>query len=131
LSSACQSALAADLAREPGITVAVETGTFGGGSTRTLASIVERVISIELSQDLHDAALRTLADLPNVTLLHGSSSDVLPGVVSDLHDPAIYWLDGHWCEGASAGYGSLCPVLDFSGVSGMGDTGLEAGTGIV
>jgi hypothetical protein len=106
--------LVADLAIALGISVAVETGTFRGGSTRKLAAVVDRVISIELSEELHEQALHSgLADVPGVTLLQGSSIDILPGVVRDLAGPAIYWLDGHWTEGAgTAGFQKQCPVLD-------------------
>lgn len=105
--------LVADLSRALGITVAIETGTYRGDSARKLSETVQRVVSIELSEDLHEAAKDTLADLVNVTLLHGSSADVLPRVVADLDGPAIYWLDGHWCgEAGTRSDGPQCPVME-------------------
>ena len=96
------------------IPVAVETGTYRGDSTRVLAGIFERVLTIELSADLHRAAEQTLSDLANVTLLQGSSADLLPTVVTDLAEPTLYWLDGHWCgNGDTTGGESLqCPVMN-------------------
>lgn len=106
--------LAATVARQLQLTVAVETGTFYGGSTRLLGSIFDRVISIELSDQLHAAAVDSLADLANVTLVHGASSEQLPRIVSGLERPALYWLDGHWCEAegdTTGGYEAQCPIL--------------------
>jgi hypothetical protein len=48
--------------------------------------------------------------------LLGSSVEVLPKVLADLDEPALFWLDGHWTAGASAGptagEDSQCPVLE-------------------
>ena len=105
--------LVADLSRALNITVAVETGTYRGDSARKLAETVQRVVSIELSEELHEAAKGTLSDLGNVTLLQGSSADVLAHVAADLPGPAIYWLDGHWCGAAGARSDEAqCPVME-------------------
>jgi hypothetical protein len=104
--------LTTDLCRAMGIRVAIETGTYRGDSARALASVAERVVSIELSRELHDAAKTNLADLPNVTLINGSSAEVFPDVLRDLDGPAIFWLDGHWCEGGpTSGFEDQCPVM--------------------
>jgi hypothetical protein len=104
--------LVADLARALNISVAIETGTYKGASARALATSFERVISIELSPPLYEAAKQTLDDLPHVEVLNGSSADLLRAVTSELTAPAIYWLDGHWCGDDESGGDTLqCPVI--------------------
>lgn len=105
--------LVADLARAQDLAVAVETGTFRGASARSLAGLFDRVITIELSETLHATARESLADLDNVTLLQGASADLLGDVVREIQAPALYWLDGHWCEDAgTAGRESQCPIME-------------------
>lgn len=81
-----------------------------GGGARTLAEIFDAVVTIELSQDLHRAAAETLADLPNVGLVQGDSrAELVPLAAERI--PTLYWLDGHWSGGETAGAGHECPVL--------------------
>jgi hypothetical protein len=83
----------------------VETGTFTGETVEALREGTERVISIELDPSLYAAALRRFAGAPNVTLLHGDSTELLPQIVADLDGPALFWLDGHYAGSGTAGKG--------------------------
>jgi hypothetical protein len=89
---------------------AIETGTFIGGSAVELRDIFDRVWTIELSQHLYEAARATNAR-DGLTFLLGSSEDVLPELLAELDEPALFWLDGHWSEGETAGEDRECPVL--------------------
>lgn len=102
--------LAAELRAELDLERAIETGTYMGGSARLLAGIFPSVVTIELSRELHDGARERLADVPAVQCLHGDSSEVLRELV-DPAIPTLYWLDGHWSGGPTAGAGNECPVL--------------------
>jgi hypothetical protein len=88
----------------------VETGTFLGDSAALGARLFERVITIEKSPELHRTARERHPDLMNVEWLLGDSRDVLPQL--DLNEPAVFWLDGHWCGGDSAGEDCECPLLE-------------------
>lgn len=103
--------LAADLRDRLGLRRAIETGTYGGGGTRTLAGLFDAVVTIELSHELHERARANLADLGNVTLLEGDSGELL-GPLAAERVPTLYWLDGHWSGGPTAGAESECPLLD-------------------
>jgi hypothetical protein len=104
-------ALARDIKDRISITRAVETGTYRGGSARALAEVFAQVVSIELSQELHDQARAELSDLTNVELFSGDSRELLRTLVTPTK-PTFYWLDGHWSGGEAAGVGSECPLLD-------------------
>jgi hypothetical protein len=45
---------------------------------------------------------------PRITVRHGDSAKLL----RPAFEPTLYWLDGHWSGGATAGVDRECPVLD-------------------
>jgi hypothetical protein len=102
--------LAAELRAELDLQRAIETGTYLGGSARLLADVFESVTTIELSRELHEGARERLADVPAVRCLQGDSRELLHELV-DPAIPTLYWLDGHWSGGPTAGAGNECPVL--------------------
>ena len=65
---------------------------------------------IELSSALYAAAVRRFRRARNVTLLHGDSAVVLPDVLRDLHEPAVFWLDAHFASGETAQGPEVTPV---------------------
>jgi hypothetical protein len=89
----------------------VETGTYYGEGARRLARIFPSVVTIELSDELFTEARIALANHPQIEPLHGDSRDLLRGLVDDKQ-PTLYFLDGHWSGGPTAGAGAECPVLD-------------------
>lgn len=93
-----------------GLTRAIETGTFEGDSAFELSCLFPHVITIELSETLHEAASARLRSRPNIDCLLGDSRDRLPELVApDL--PTLYFLDGHWCEGPTSGIQDQCPIV--------------------
>ncbi len=102
--------LAVELRDQLGLRRAVETGTYSGEGARVLAGLFDSAITIELSRELWEQASRSQADLHNLELRHGDSSEELPRVV-DPGTPTLYFLDGHWSGGPTAGEGHECPVL--------------------
>ena len=94
-----------------GISSGVETGTLRGRTARAIAEALGSCITIELSDELHAEAAVWLADDPRVTLLHGSSADLLADVGRRLVGPTLFWLDAHYSGDGTAGEGSQCPVL--------------------
>jgi hypothetical protein len=75
-----------------------------------MAQVFPAVITIELSEELHAAAVTRLADEPRVRALQGHSARVL-GEVLDPAAPTLYFLDGHWSQGTTAGAEDECPLL--------------------
>jgi hypothetical protein len=103
--------LVASLQRQCGLVRAVETGTFQGGGARQLAERFPEVLTIELSPEIQREAAARLADVPTVSSLLGDSREVLAGLANPRL-PTLYWLDGHWSGGITAGEGMECPLLD-------------------
>ena len=94
-----------------GLTVAVETGTYMGEGAQALSSVFPRVWSIELSEELYSSAVGRLA-APGLNFIHGSSVEVLPNLMTDVGEPALFWLDGHYSGHGTAGVDLEVPLLD-------------------
>lgn len=91
-------------------TTFVETGTYRGDTVAELAPLVPNVVSIELDHRLCTLAQARFVDDPSITIVEGDSATRLGEIVADLREPALFWLDGHFSGGATAGDGA-CPIM--------------------
>jgi hypothetical protein len=103
--------LATALRDRLGLRRAVETGTYHGVTARILGGIFDQVVTVELSATLAASAADGLADTPNVRVVNGDSRTEL-GSLADPEVPTMYFLDGHWSGGPTAGADAECPVLE-------------------
>lgn len=83
-------------AQEHHLRVLIETGTYRGDTVMALRRDFDRIVSVELSSELHARAVRRARRERNVQLLAGDSASVLPGVLATLKEPALFWLDAHY-----------------------------------
>jgi hypothetical protein len=93
-------------ARTYGLRTLVETGTFMGDMLEAQKADFDRLMSIELSPELHAKARQRFAADPKVELIQGDSGQLIQGIVAGLQGPALFWLDGHYSGGETA-LGSL------------------------
>jgi hypothetical protein len=102
-----------ELARLNGSATFVETGTYTGGTTRWASSHFESVHTIERAESLYNKHGPALSQLSGVTPHLGDSRRILPEILRALGDrTAVFWLDGHWSGGETAGAQDECPLLD-------------------
>jgi hypothetical protein len=94
--------------RQPGysdIAVFIETGTYEAANVVNLAPAFRESHSIELSPTLYRAAVKRFG--PNtrfgINFHLGNSADVLPALLEKIREPAVVYLDGHFCK-TSTGY---------------------------
>lgn len=99
------------LRRQGGYRVFVETGTARGDTAAMAGNLFETVITMEADQGLSEAARERLSGRQGILPLCGDSRDLLPQWMPRLAGPAVFWLDAHFCGGASFGRGDECPVL--------------------
>jgi hypothetical protein len=101
------------LATLNGSTVFVETGTFRGETTQWASKYFDSVFTIERAESIYELHSAELSQLKGVKTFLGDSRTVLPKVVSEIKDrKAVFWLDGHWSGGETAGADDECPVLN-------------------
>ena len=96
--------------RKHNLPVFIETGTFKGDTLEDMASHVKRAVSIELAAEFHARAKKRFASRQHVEVLHGDSGQVLPPLVADLTEPALFWLDGHYSGGDTAHGEDASPI---------------------
>jgi len=100
-----------DFARRFECAILVETGTYRGDTLWVLRNDFVCLYSIELDPQLYAAAVNRFAGISNVTLISGDSGEKLGEVLDNLHERAIFWLDGHYC-GPGTGIGAeMAPVM--------------------
>ena len=98
--------------QKSGYKVLVETGTFLGDMVEAQKTKFKTVISIELDVDLFKKAKEKFKEDKNVMLMQGDSGKVLPEILKDINEPAIFWLDGHYCAGVTAKGDKECPIFE-------------------
>jgi len=107
--------------------VFIETGTWkGDGVYAALEYGFGRVISIEVNEGLFNGVSKRFKDNKKVELYHGDSTDLLPSILTTVHDPITFWLDAH--IQAKMGQGKKPnPVIEeiTSIINHMLDTGLK------
>lgn len=102
-----------ELAKIHGASVFIETGTMHGGTTKWASKHFETVHTIERAESLYNQHQAGLSAIKGVHPHLGDSREVLPGIIKELgSEKAVYWLDGHWAGGVTAGKDDECPVLD-------------------
>jgi len=80
----------------------VETGTYRGDMVAAMNSLFEKIYSIELSDKLFAEAQRRFKRDTHVELIHGDSGKELGRIMPRIHQPAVFWLDGHYTAGDTA-----------------------------
>lgn len=102
-------------------TIFIETGTYLAHSTivaaelinpKTGRAVLEEVHTIELSAPHYQQAAHLLSKYPHVTVHHGDSGKILPGVLERLSGKKIiFWLDGHYSGVGTAHGEESTPIL--------------------
>jgi len=88
----------------------VETGTYLGDMLDYVSKSGANCTSIELSQDLYEAAGRRFGRHKNITLIQGDSGKKLPKLIAEIKEPTLFWLDGHYSSGITASAAADTPV---------------------
>jgi hypothetical protein len=91
--------------------VCIETGTYQGKGTLSLAELFPHVHTIELSDKWFEFSSKKLAHLKNVICHHGDSAEVLEQIVPGLNEPAVFFLDAHFAGGDTAFGQDEVPLL--------------------
>jgi hypothetical protein len=88
----------------------VETGTYLGDTLGYIATRGVRCTSIELSEELFQAARKRFNTCKNIKLLQGDSGQRLPELLNEINKPVLFWLDGHYSSGITASAEANTPI---------------------
>lgn len=92
--------------------VLIETGTYLGDMVEAQKYFFKKIYSIEIGEDLFNRARQRFNDDKNVFLINGDSGKELPGILKNLSQPVIFWLDGHYSGGFTSKGETECPILE-------------------
>lgn len=90
----------------------VETGTYMGDMIEAQKKNFESIISIELGKELAEKAKHRFRHDHNIRIVQGDSGKALPGILADVNEPGIFWLDGHYSAGITAKGETECPIFE-------------------
>ena len=90
----------------------IESGTCLGDMVDAQKAYFKKIYSIELGKELFENAKNRFINENNITILQGDSGKVLPTILKELKDPAIFWLDGHYSGGITAKGDKECPIFE-------------------
>jgi hypothetical protein len=94
-----------------GIKKFIETGTYRGNTAIWAAGLFDFVLTVENSKEIFEETYAKYGDSQKVNFVFGDSRLFLEKVVATLSDPALFWLDSHWCGSNSYGETDQCPLL--------------------
>lgn len=99
------------IAREHGIKILVETGTYYGEMIAALKSEFDKLYTIELSRELHELAQRRFQGQDHIRVVQGDSGEKIQEILREIDRPALFWLDGHYSSGITAKGALETPIL--------------------
>lgn len=91
--------------------VFVETGTNQAETAVWASANFERVFTIEAYGPLYQKAVEAFGNRKNIEFLQGDSRTHIRSLLTLLTEPAIFWLDAHWCGEHTFGKSDECPVV--------------------
>jgi hypothetical protein len=86
-----------EYARRHQLRTFIESGTYQGEMIDAVLGHFDRIYSIELNPEWTAFARRRFARHSKVCILEGDSQRKIPELLSDIHEPALFWLDGGYC----------------------------------
>jgi hypothetical protein len=76
-----------------GLRVLVETGTYYGEMVAAMKNRFAEIYSVEFDSQLAQRAAKKFASRPHVHILEGDSQQVVPELLQQIKEPALFWLD--------------------------------------
>lgn len=99
-------------ATEYKLKIFVETGTYQGNMVNAVKDLFDSVFSIELDRELFEMAKCRFASDLNVEIILGDSGVEIAKVLEKIRQPALFWLDAHYCGPNTAKAEKNPPICD-------------------
>ena len=99
-------------ARQYRLKIFVETGTYYGDMVEAMRDIFDRIYSIELSYEFYKAAKKRFRTKKHIELIYGDSGKEIEQIMKQICQPALFWLDGHYSNGATAKGENDTPIYE-------------------
>lgn len=95
------------------IEVFIETGTYLGETIFPMAQFFRKLYTIELSPKHHKNGVEKAKQLgiTNIEFIQGYTEDVLPDLIRSIREPAVFFLDAHFCGTGTDSEETTVPLL--------------------
>jgi hypothetical protein len=90
----------------------VETGTYYGDTAKWASTEFKTVFTIELSDYLYNLTKNELLSKGNIIPKLGNSKNILSDILGETDSNIVFWLDGHYSGGITAGSDDPCPLRE-------------------
>lgn len=91
-----------DFAKTFKTNILIETGTYLGDMVHAMRKSFARILSFELDEALAQQARQRFAAEPHIQIVQGDSGRMLGDYLTQIHEPCLFWLDGHYSGGITA-----------------------------
>jgi hypothetical protein len=92
--------------------ILIESGTCFGDMVYAMRDRFQRILSVELNDDLFKRARRRFRSYPHIEILRGDSGEVFPRILSTVSEPCLFWLDAHYSGGITSKGDTETPVIE-------------------
>jgi hypothetical protein len=92
--------------------VLIETGTYHGAMIDAIKGCFQKIYSIELADELCRQAVEKFKGYKHIEIIHGDSGVELERLMKRIHEPALFWLDGHYSGGVTALGKEVTPIFE-------------------
>jgi hypothetical protein len=89
----------------------IETGTFRAETILKMCNLFSNCHTIELSRELYEQARKQKSG-SSITFHNGDSVKILEELIPQIKEPAIFFLDAHWCGRESAKGNLDVPLIE-------------------
>ncbi|MFC0876840.1 hypothetical protein ACE01N_09605 [Saccharicrinis sp. FJH2] len=90
--------------------ILVETGTYLGYMVSAQKRNFDKIYSVEISESLYKRAYKKFKRYSHIKLILGDSGEKMADIISEINEPAIFWLDGHYSAGITSKGELNCPI---------------------
>ena len=87
----------------------IETGTCWGGTIFNIEPYFNNIYTIEFSERLYEITKNKYTG-NKINFLLGDSSIVFETLLPTITEPAVFFLDGHWCHNGTGKSAKDCPL---------------------
>ncbi len=98
--------------KRPDIKVFVETGTYKGDTIYAIKNDFDKIFTIELSSMYADTAIKRFEKETRIKVIQGDSKSELAKVITNIQEPCVFWLDGHYSYADTAKAEKETPILE-------------------
>jgi hypothetical protein len=74
----------------------IETGSFLGDTVCATKDMFDRMFTIELDRLMSERLRKEFSHLRYITVISGDSAAMLPGILAQVSESCLFWLDAHY-----------------------------------